>query len=129
MIRFCLLTPGLLALAGCVMVVEYPAPTDIRLSQVLVNETPTTTTVSVPESAPATPPASMPSKESTCAPFALPSAEPLPTIVDLTDPMIRTQQDVELALVQQIEVLREYIRTERQALTKAHTAYIARCRE
>ena len=133
MTRYLLCATVLLTLTGCVVVVDYPTRPTVTMTQTTATEvvTPNTTTITSPDAPddPPPEPKAMSSPRLTCAPFALPAPEPLPAIVDLTDPLIKTQQDVELALVQQIEILREYIRAERQALTEAHAAYVTRCRE
>lgn len=64
-----------------------------------------------------------------CQPFRLPPPEVVPELVDLSQPEITTQEDVELALVTHINDLRGYIQRQRRRLIEHHATYVENCEQ
>jgi len=62
-----------------------------------------------------------------CPPFHLPTPKPVPSMEDLRNPEIDTQDAVERVLVGHIQDLRQYIREERQQLTSRYQQYRDQC--
>lgn len=120
-------------LGGCALVIDNSAHTYLRTAAVTqstydyeTTTTTTTTTGAEPRTPP--PPVAPPDAEGMdCGVFVLPPLGSMPSMIDLNNPKIVTQEDVEIAMAGYIRALRSHIKEERDALRRVYNEYLQRC--